>query len=51
MITTCTIIEGANFKDRKTGLMVFGILEILLGGLCFSPFHAPVLFRSGPAGA
>jgi hypothetical protein len=47
MITTCTIIEGANFKDRKTGLMVFGILEIH----GFSPLHAPVLFRSGPAGA
>jgi hypothetical protein len=28
------IVRHPDFKDRKTGLVVFGILEIILGGLC-----------------
>lgn len=27
-------VGGAEFKDRKTGLVVFGILQIVLGSLC-----------------
>lgn len=26
--------QGLDFKDRKVGLVIFGILQILLGGLC-----------------
>ena len=25
---------GADFKDRTTGLIVFGILQIIIGGIC-----------------
>lgn len=28
------IIQSSDFKDRKTALVVFGILQIILGGLC-----------------
>ena len=28
------MIQSSDFKDRKTGLIVFGILQIILGGLC-----------------
>jgi hypothetical protein len=28
------IMQSSDFKDRKTGLVVFGILQIILGGLC-----------------
>ena len=28
------IVPRPDFKDRKTGLVVFGILEIILGGFC-----------------
>jgi hypothetical protein len=28
------IVQHPDFKDRKTGLVVFGILEIILGGFC-----------------
>jgi len=27
-------LESSDFKDRKTGLVVFGILSIILGGFC-----------------
>jgi len=27
-------LQGSNFKDMKTGLMVFGILQIIFGGFC-----------------
>jgi hypothetical protein len=30
------------FKDRRTALMIFGVLEILLG--CFCVFMIPLLF-------
>ncbi len=29
------MIGSAGFKDRKTGLIVFGIMEIIFGALCF----------------
>jgi hypothetical protein len=28
------IMQSSDFKDRKTGLVVFGILQIILGGFC-----------------
>lgn len=28
------IMQSSDFKDRKAGLVVFGILQIILGGLC-----------------
>jgi len=28
------MIQSSDFKDRKTGLVVFGILQIILGGAC-----------------
>ncbi len=28
------IAESSDFKNRKTGLVVFGILQIILGGIC-----------------
>jgi len=28
------MMQSSDFKDRKTGLVVFGILQIILGGLC-----------------
>ena len=28
------IMQNSDFKDRKTGLVVFGILQIILGGIC-----------------
>jgi hypothetical protein len=33
-----------SFKDRRTGLIVFGVLQALLGGLCF--LFVPLLFLS-----
>ena len=27
-------VQASDFKDRKVGLVVFGILQIILGGLC-----------------
>ena len=27
-------VQGPDFRDRKTGLVVFGILEVILGALC-----------------
>src|SRR6185369_5783408 len=42
-----------DFKDRRTGLLVFGILEILLGGLCllligFMALGQAMLSRTSP---
>jgi len=34
MIESKTAEQSSDFKGRKTGLVVFGILEVLLGGLC-----------------
>jgi hypothetical protein len=28
------LMQSSDFKDRKTGLVVFGILQIILGGFC-----------------
>lgn len=28
------MMQSSDFKDRRTGLVVFGILQIILGGLC-----------------
>lgn len=34
MIDHKEAVQSSDFKDRKTGLVVFGILEIILGWLC-----------------
>jgi hypothetical protein len=33
-------LQSSDFKDRKTGLVVFGILHIIFGGFCalMAPF-------------
>ena len=36
--------EGENFKDRKGGLIAFGVLEILAGAFC--ALMAPIMLVS-----
>jgi len=51
-----TAAAPTGFKDRKTGLVVFGILTALMGGLCalmalgmaFMVFHPPDLANGAP---
>ena len=50
-------LESSDFKDRKTGLVVFGILQIIFGGFCalmvplmiFGMIASAVLDNSGAA--
>jgi hypothetical protein len=51
------VVQRPDFRDRKTGLVVFGILEIILGGLCalimlimiFFMIGSPILKKSSAA--